>query len=102
MRDLVALAEKREAACKGEISQLLASRSAMFESSKAAAAVAAAAAAAAQEAAEKAMAEGAQGDEGSAAAAARIEAAEKRMDAAQVSLTTTTILHARLFGSEPA
>lgn len=87
MRDLVALAEQREAGCKAEISQLLASRSAMFESSKAAAAVAAAAAAAAAAALEAARAAGAgpySAEEDLEAVNARIEAAEKRMDTAQV------------------
>jgi hypothetical protein len=84
MRELVALAEHREAACKSEIGQLLASRSAMFESSKAAAAVAAAAAAAAAEAAAAAAAGPHDADEDMDAVNARIEAAEKRMDAAQV------------------
>lgn len=84
MRDLVALAEQREAACKSEIGQLLASRSAMFESSKAAAAVAAAAAAAAAEAAAAAAAGPHSAEEDMDAVNAKIEAAEKRMDAAQV------------------
>jgi hypothetical protein len=86
MRELVSLAEHREAACKSEIGQLLASRSAMFESSKAAAAVAAAAAAAAAEAAAAAAAGPRSADEDMDAVNARIEAAEKRMDAAQVRL----------------
>jgi hypothetical protein len=84
MRELVALAEQREASCKSEIGQLLASRSAMFESSKAAAAVAAAAAAAAAEAAAAAAAGPHSAEEDMDAVNARIEAAEKRMDAAQV------------------
>jgi hypothetical protein len=84
MRELVALAEQREAACKSEIGQLLASRSAMFESSKAAGAVAAAAAAAAAEAAAAAAAGPHSAEEDMDAVNARIEAAEKRMDAAQV------------------
>jgi hypothetical protein len=84
MRELVSLAEHREAACKSEIGQLLASRSAIFESSKAAAAVAAAAAAAAAEAAAAAAAGPHSADEDMDAVNARIEAAEKRMDAAQV------------------
>eukprot|EP00879_Flechtneria_rotunda_P017327 GHRR01018151.1.p1 GENE.GHRR01018151.1~~GHRR01018151.1.p1 ORF type:complete len:898 (+),score=438.17 GHRR01018151.1:161-2854(+) len=85
MHDLVALAESREAACKAEITQLLANRSAMFESSKAAEAAAEAAAAAAAEAqAAAAAANGDEGEENLEAANARVEAAEKRMDAAQV------------------
>jgi FKBP-type peptidyl-prolyl cis-trans isomerase len=84
MHELVAIAERREAACKAEIGQLLASRSAMFESSKAAAAMAAAAAAAAEEAAEEANAAGQQEEEDVEAAHARIEAAERRMDMTQV------------------
>ncbi|KAF6261763.1 hypothetical protein COO60DRAFT_1636588 [Scenedesmus sp. NREL 46B-D3] len=84
MHELVALAEHREAACKSEISQLLASRSAMFQSSKAAAAVVAAAAAAAAEAAAAAAAGPHSADEDMDAVNASIEAAEKRMDDAQV------------------
>jgi 5-deoxy-D-glucuronate isomerase len=93
MRELVALAEHREAACKSEIGQLLASRSAMFESSKAAAAVAAAAAAAAAEAAAAAAAGPHSADEDMDAVNARIEAAEKRMDAAQVRLVCDVKQH---------
>jgi len=90
MHELVAIAERREAACKAEIGQLLASRSAMFESSKAAAAMAAAAAAAAEEAAEQAKAAGQQGEEDVEAAHARIEAAERRMDMTQVGQGAST------------
>ncbi|KAF8062960.1 hypothetical protein HT031_003799 [Scenedesmus sp. PABB004] len=84
MRELVALAERREAACKAEIGRLLAARSAMFESSRAAAAAAAAATAPAADAARERDGAPEPGDEGGEAAAARIEAAERRMDAAQV------------------
>lgn len=96
MRDLVSLAEKREAACKDEISNLLASRSTMYESrpsssqtSKAAAAAAAAPAPAAADAAEGEEQEQPEmqdedNEETAEAAAAKIEEAERRMEAAQV------------------
>lgn len=97
MHDLVALAEKREAACKEEISALLASRSTMYESrpssssqaTKAAAAAAAAAAAEAESAGEAAgeeqeLQQDEEDEEAVEAAAAKIEEAEKRMEAVQV------------------
>lgn len=103
MKELVALAERREAACKAEVSQLLANRSAMYEAGNAAHGSAAAAAPlstavaeaeAAAEAAEAeaqaqaAAAEGSLADEedvpSAEAAAAKIAEAERRMDVVQV------------------
>jgi hypothetical protein len=96
MRDLVSLAEKREAACKDEISTLLASRSTMYEAPPAkracsppaqAAAVTAATApeqAAAQEGAQQQEEDEEGCEETLEAAAAKIDEAEKRMEVAQV------------------
>lgn len=97
MRDLVSLAERREAACKDEISTLLASRSTMYEATQARracsqpaqAAQAVSPAAVAGPEAEAAAQEAAQvEDEGCEetleAAAAKIDEAEKRMEVAQV------------------
>ncbi len=80
MHDLVALAERREAACKEEIARLLTTRSEMFEATAAAgreSAVLPAAAAAADGEHEVAVGEGGE-------ASRRIEEAERRIDTAQV------------------
>jgi hypothetical protein len=101
MRELVRLAEEREAACKAEVTRLLSARSSMFESRRAAAAAADAAAA---QAAAALVADVAGAADSSAmgktvnhcgnaqitpaeAAAACIETAERRMDTAQVNYT---------------
>jgi hypothetical protein len=90
MHDLVSLAEKREAACKEEISALLASRSTMYEAAPArpAAATAAAAAPAAAAADDAEEEQGQQEDEELEqtveAAAAKIDEADKSMEVAQV------------------
>jgi hypothetical protein len=88
MHDLVALAEKREAACKEEISTLLASRSTMYEAAptRPAAPAAAVAAVEAADAEEQGQQEDEELDETVEAAAAKIEEAGKRMEVAQVSL----------------
>lgn len=90
MRDLVELAEKREAACKTEISELLASRSTMYEASPtrssgttSAAATAAPPPEPAADAEEGEMQDD-EYEETVEAAAAKIEEAEKQMEAAQV------------------
>eukprot|EP00877_Chromochloris_zofingiensis_P014096 jgi/Chrzof1/8940/Cz03g30020.t1 len=75
MKDLVKLAERREAACKEEIARLLASRSAMYESN------AAAAAATADQATELGASTGDEAD--SVEVTHRIDTAEKRMMVAQ-------------------
>lgn len=88
MRDLVSLAEKREAACKEEISTLLASRSTMYETvpvHKACSPAPPAAAAPAAEAEQEEELEDDGCEETVAAAAAKIDEAEKRMEVAQVS-----------------
>lgn len=82
MRDLVALAEKREAACKAEISELLASRSTMYEAKPTRSRSPSPTAAEPEPAAEEEHDEDA--EETVEAAAAKIEEAERRMDAAQV------------------
>lgn len=82
MRDLVALAEKREAACKDEISTLLASRSTMYEAAPARPACLAAPPAPAEEQEEEAEDDGC--GETVEAAAAKIDEAEKRIEVAQV------------------
>jgi len=82
MRDLVALAEKREAACKAEIGELLASRSTMYEAKPTRSRSPSPAAAEPEPAAEEEHDEDA--EETVEAAAAKIEEAERRMEAAQV------------------
>lgn len=94
MRDLVSLAERREAACKDEISTLLASRSTMYDAAPArracsppapAQAAPAAVAGPEQTAAHEAAQEEDEGcEETLEAAAAKIHEAEKRMEVAQV------------------
>lgn len=96
MRDLVSLAEKREAACKEEISTLLASRSNMYEVRPSARTASPAPAAAAAEGGVAAAATNEEGgvqacdeddeecEESMEAAAAKIQEAAKRMEAAQV------------------
>jgi hypothetical protein len=85
MRDLVALAEKREAACKDEISTLLASRSTMYEAVPARPACSPAAPAPAEEQEVEAEDDGC--GETMEAAAAKIDEAEKRIGLAQVCMT---------------
>jgi hypothetical protein len=82
MRDLVALAEKREAACKDKISTLLASRSTMYEAAPARPACSPAPPVPAEEQEEEAEDDGS--GETVEAAAAKIDEAEKRIELAQV------------------
>lgn len=86
MKDLVKLAERREAACKEEIARLLASRSAMYESN------AAAAAATADQATELGASTGDEAD--SVEVTHRIDTAEKRMMVAQVGMLCSNWLAA--------
>lgn len=90
MRDIVSLAERREAACKDEISTLLASRSTMYEAAPAwraclppaPAQAAPAAVAGPEQAAAQEEDEGR--EETLEAAAAKMDEAEKRMEVAKV------------------
>jgi hypothetical protein len=82
MRDLVALAEKREAACKDEISTLLASRSTMYEAAPARPACSPAPPAPEEQEEEQAEDDGC--GETAEAAAAKIDEADKRIELAQV------------------
>jgi hypothetical protein len=104
MRGLVALAEQREAACKEQISDLLASRSTMYEAAPARQQAASPVLAAQGSADEDVAAEQSQDDgfdETVEAAAAKIEEAEKRMEAAQVGVSTGLQLQALDVAGKP-